>query len=323
MFRRSLLFSFSLSLLAMLPLVGCGSKTKLWPEKAGPKVVVTFAPYQCLVLNVMGDKGTVQPLLSSQGPHHADMNITTRNLIEEADVLFYNGIGLDDRFATKLKEGSSNSKIHLVNLGERIPKTSLIEGGCCEEHGHEGHNHAHDEHDPHVWLSPKLAIILVEGIRDELKKIAPQFAEEYDANAKAYIAQLEKLHEDGRDLMREKKDKKIVTVHESLGYFAQNFKLSIAGVVQTSPGQEPNPTQLKELIDKCRKENVRIIAVEPQYSSRGTVEVLKNELTKAGIADPKIIELDTLETATAQELDKDWYIGKMRKNLAALDKVLK
>jgi zinc transport system substrate-binding protein len=334
--RRFFLLLLPSLLLAALPFVGgCGSggpKEALWPQKPGPKVVVTFAPYYSIVSKVMGDKGTVQSLLTSQGPHHADTNIATKNLIEEADVLFINGLGLDDRLGYKLKKDSSNSNLSLVNLSENLDRDKLLEGGCscCDDDHHDHkHPHAHGQakdspgYDPHIWLDPKRMIPIVERIRDTLKNIAKEFAPEYDANAAKFIAELEKLYQDGRDMFRDCKNKKLVTVHDSLAYFADSFRLKITGIVQKAPGQDPNPKELAELIDKCKKEGVRIIAVEPQYTSRGTVDTLKQELVKAGVNDPQIIELDTLETATKEEMTPDWYTSKLRKNLEAIQKVMK
>lgn len=320
MLRRRFLMLAPLAGLA--PLVGCSSSVPQWPEVRGPKVLVTFAPYWCFVSNVIGDLGTVKSLLSTQGPHHADTSVAERTLVERADLMFINGLGLDNRFARKLRKDSTNRKLELIDLGAKLPKAQLLQGECL--HGAEdGHDHDHGDHDPHVWLCPDLASRMVIQIRDELMKAAPEFAVEYKANAAAYLDRLAKLRAEGAALLKDRKDRKIVTVHESLGYFARSFDLTIAGVIQKAPGQEPNPAQQKELSVKCRKENVRVIAVEPQYASRKSAEALKRDLVESGIADPQVIELNTLETATSDELTPDWYERGIRKNIEELARVLK
>ena len=80
---------------------------------------------------------------------------------------------------------------------------------------------------------------------------------------------------------------------------------------------------MKKLIEKCVKDKVRVIAVEPQYASHQSPKQLKAELEAAGVQDVVIVELDPLETATAAELTPDWYERKMRTNLENLAKVLK
>ena len=116
-------------------------------------------------------------------------------------------------------------------------------------------------------------------------------------------------------------DRKLVTVHGSMGYFADSYKMEIAGVVQTTPGQEPTPKQLADLIKKCQKEGARVIAAEPQFSKLGAVNTLKQALAQAGVANAAVIELDPLETATPEELTADWYERKIRANFEAVAKV--
>ena len=68
-------------------------------------------------------------------------------------------------------------------------------------------------------------------------------------------------------MLKDKKDRKFVTFHESLAYFAKTFDLEIAGVIQKVPGQEPTAKRADEAGRGCaRRSKVRVIAVEPQYS---------------------------------------------------------
>src|SRR5207248_10497082 len=96
-------------------------------------------------------------------------------------------------------------------------------------HHEDADDHADHEHgmDPHVWLSPDHAVYLVEGIRDELKGADPAHAADYDRRAAEYVAKLKKLKEDGVALLKDKKDRKLVTFHDSMAYFAKSFDLNI------------------------------------------------------------------------------------------------
>jgi ABC-type Zn uptake system ZnuABC Zn-binding protein ZnuA len=80
---------------------------------------------------------------------------------------------------------------------------------------------------------------------------------------------------------------------------------------------------MKKLIDKCSKENVRLIAVEPQYSTSNAGEALRKELANKGVTGVELVELDPLETVKPDELTKDWYERKMRANLDALAEKMK
>jgi ABC-type Zn uptake system ZnuABC Zn-binding protein ZnuA len=315
-----------LAAVAVVPFLGCGTKatSTAWAgHTVGPKVAVSFAPLHCFAVNVVGDKGTVKSVLSTRGPHTAEIGTDERTMLETADVVFLNGLQLDDSIATALAAGGRGAA-KPVKLGDRL-KDEWLRHGEGHDHGpaapgHDGHDHG--EHDPHVWLSPTLAVELVKSIQAELRTKYPEYAADYDRNAAAYIAKLEKLTKDGRALLKGKKERQFATMHESLGYFADEFSLSIAGFLHKSPGVDPSGDELIALVDTCKKKGARVVAVEPQYSAAGA-KTLVEALTRAGVADAALVELDPIETATAAEQTADLYETKMRANLAALNKVLK
>src|SRR6185295_5876055 len=95
----------------------------------------------------------------------------------------------------------------------------------ADDHGHDhgaaGHAHSHG-HDPHVWLGIDHAKRMVQIICDEVKKVDAARAADYDKNAAAYLAELDKLKDDGRKLLADvpRDKRKFVTMHDSLGYFS-------------------------------------------------------------------------------------------------------
>lgn len=309
----------------VLLIPGCRStKDDGWPaDKTGPKVVVSFAPLYCLAANVAGDDAVVRTVMTTSGPHHFNPTSEDAKLLRRADILFINGIGIDNDQAETLKRGSGNKNLKVIDLGDRIPKDKLLVGSCNHDHGN-GVPHDHGM-DPHVWLSPDYAIILVEGIRDELKAADPEHAANYDRRAAEYIAKLRKLKEDGIALLKDKKDRNLVTFHDSMTYFAKTFGLNIVGVVQKTPGTEPNDKVLKELIGLCADEQnpVRIITVEPQYSTSNSGTELIKILKHKNVPDPRLVEIDPLETCPAEALNPGWYETKMRANLEALAREMK
>jgi ABC-type Zn uptake system ZnuABC Zn-binding protein ZnuA len=312
--------------LCPIAFTGCGSKpATVWPaDRTGPKVVVSFAPYYCFAENVIGRDGIVQTMMTTSGPHDFAASDKDARLIQGADLFLVNGLGLDEETAEKLKNGSNNPNLKIVELGERIPKDKLLEGNC--HHDHHGGDGDHEHlNDPHVWLSPERAQLLVGYIRDELKAADPAHAEGYDRRAAEYIAKLQKLQADGIELLKGKKDRKLVSFHDSMAYFAKSFDLNIVGVVEKTPGTEPNEKQLRELIALCadKEHPVRLIAVEPQYVYSNAGGELVKMLAQKGVPDPALVDFDTLETALQGQLNADWYETKMRANLANLAEKMK
>lgn len=299
--------------------LGCGGGDHVWSEQPGPKVVVSFAPLYCFAANVVGDNAQVKSLMTTSGPHDFNPTDTEARLLRKADLLFINGLNLDDGLAETLRKGSSNRKLNVVALGKRIPDDKLLEGSEDHDHHAHGHDH-HHEHgpDPHVWLSPDLAALMTEGIRDELKKADPGNAAGYDQRAAEYVAKLRTLKADGRDMLKGKTDRKLVTFHESLAYFARDFDLMIAGVVEKKPGVEPNIDEVNALVKLCVEKKVRLIAVEPQYGSNTSAKTVLDQLRKKGVPDAELVEIDPLETVIPAALTPGWYEERMRANLAAL-----
>jgi zinc transport system substrate-binding protein len=309
---------------------GCSRSTPVWNNRGGPpRVVVTIPALDNFVRNVGGEHVAVICLCTVQGPHQYQYNAQDAMLLREADLFFAIGLTLDDKFADPIQTESHNAHLQYVKLGERLPKKLLL--ATREEHHHgkeeddSGHDHEHEhgEHDPHVWLGIAQAKAMVEIIRDELKKADPNHAEVYETN---YRKKLDELQAFGKEQLKDKKNRKIIAFHESLGYFAQSFGVDIVDAIEVTPGSEPRPEHMAKLAKECKEHQVRVIAVEPQYPKETSAEVLKKQVQ--GIA---FAVVDPLETVDKKEDLKDdgkelkhpeWYEKKMRQNLKDLAKAL-
>lgn len=315
---------------------GCSSAYDPWRGKTNPvKVVVSFPPLYSFVANVAGDRAGIISLCTTSGPHGYTYRTGDAYALRGADIVFALGLGFDDPFIDRAAVNAGNPRLkgNVIKLGDEIvrgvaekklPKP-LVLYGVCDHPAHKGHKHEHPEDiDAHMWSGIPQAKIMVEMVRDHLKRIDPEGAEEYDTNATDYLATLEKLREDGRKLLEGKKDRQLVTFHASMGYFANSFDLTILDTIRKIPSDDRSSKEFKELVENCRQAKVRTIAVEPQYPKEGTVHILVRELNKSPSNDPQVsvIELDPLETAPAEDLSAGWYESKMRENLDILKKAL-
>jgi ABC-type Zn uptake system ZnuABC Zn-binding protein ZnuA len=288
--------------------------------------VASFPPIYCFVANVAGDDATVRTAMTSQGPHHFDPKQSDAAVLRQADLFFLNGLGLDERAAGKLKTFSANGKLKLIELGGKIDK-KLLEEDTGDHEGHDhAHGHAHGGHDhpidPHVWLGLDTAEQMVAGVRDELKAADPARAADYDRRAGEYVAKLQALRAKGKAMLADKKEREFVTTHESLTYFARSFGLTVHDVIQTTPGKEPKGEELDKLVKSMIEHKIRVIAVEPQYSSQGAATRVAEELKRKDV-DAVLVQIDPLETANEADLNPGWYEAKMLANLDALKAALK
>ena len=296
---------------------GCAKQPSPWQDKPGIKVLASFPPIASMAMNVVDSEGTVLSLLNSGVHVHGDPNTQEIILAHDADVIFSNGLGLEDRFLKKIKSPAGNAKLLAVELGSRLDKKTLLEGECGHEHV-PGETHDHPT-DPHVWLSPVNARQFVKQMAITLNDLKGK-NDRIDANAVAYCAKLDELLGYGDKLLKDKQERKFVSFHDSLQYFVRDFKLEIAGVVEIEPGVEPGSKQMAELIENCTKNKIRVIAVEPQFTAKNAATTIRNELKHHGI-DAVFVEIDPLETAT--EITPELYIDTMRKNLENLAAALK
>lgn len=257
--------------------------------------------------SITGEHGDVKCLCTDVGPHDYQHSTTDVRLLRGSTCFISVGLGLDDKFSDALM--TTRRDTERLILGDKLSADLILEG----EHG---------KNDPHIWNGTPQAIAMVNLIRDELKKIDETHKDDYDKNAATYVEELKKLHDYGIKLLKGKKNRKIISFHESLGYFAKEFDIDIVDVIETVPGAELDISKIRELVKECIEKDVHVIAVEPQYPQKAA-DTLRNELAAKGKKNVLIVEIDPLETASEKTLNAELYVKTMRSNLDKLAASLK
>ncbi len=309
-------------------------------------VQVSFYPMYEFTKNVAGDLADVHTLVpAGMEPHDWEPTPQDMASIEKADVLVYNGAGMES-WIDQVKDSLSSSKLIQVEASQGI---SIREGGEEEEHDHdhangaasdhdhadehdhandaaakdgndhaeassEEHDHEHDHGglDPHVWLSPALAIKEVRNIEAGLAKAAPRHAEQFKQNADAYVAKLEALDQDFKAAVKDSKRKDFITQHAAFAYLAEEYGLQQVPIAGLSPEQEPSAAQMASVIDFAKEHKVKTIFFETLVSSKVSDTIAQEVGAKTAVLNP-------IEGLTEDEVKagKD-YISVMRENLEAL-----
>jgi zinc/manganese transport system substrate-binding protein len=126
--------------------------------------------------------------------------------------------------------------------------------------------------DPHWWQDPRNAILAVEAIRDALAEADPDGRREYERNAAAYVRQLRTLDEEIRRCMERvpPEQRKLVTTHDSLGYFAERYGLEVIGSVipSLSTQAQPSAKDVEALVEQIEDEGVETVFPEAAVSQR-------------------------------------------------------
>jgi zinc transport system substrate-binding protein len=318
--RRTVARLAGILLLAMgVTSAGCSRPADPWKAaKEGQKrVLVSFPPLYCLTSAVAGDDAFVLCFLNTEDPHEYKFSSVDGIKAKSADLLIHNGLGLDDKFVERLV---ALTKVKTLNVGDALPDEMLMDLGQGHDDGHQHHG----SHDPHIWLGPPQAMKIADAIAGELAKLDPTHKEGYNKRAAKLKDDLKKLQADGQARFKEKKSRKVVTLHDSMGYFAKAFGLEVAGTIQIEPHQDADPGRLALLEKLCRDQGVNVITYEPQYK-KNQPEIIQKQLKNRGLA----IELAPFEPIETAPLAKDsvnpdpgYYMEKMRANIDNLAKAL-
>ena len=294
--------SWAALLFAAMLLTGCGAAGATPSPKgsaAGPglKIVASFYPIYIMALNVAGDVPGVQVLSMAQPTagclHDYALTTADRKRLEEADILLVNGAGMES-FLDKVVQQKPNLPIIEASKG-----ISLIDEG--------------ETLNAHVWVSVSGAIAEVRNIAEGLAALDSANADAYRANAQAYIAKLEDLRSRMHAALDGLPHRDIVTFHEAFPYFAQEFNLNIAGVVEHEPGTEPSAKELADTIELVRSVGVKALFTEPQYPS-GAAQTIARETGS---------HIYMLDPAVTGDLDADAYLKTMEANLKVLEQALR
>jgi ABC-type Zn uptake system ZnuABC Zn-binding protein ZnuA len=249
--------------------------------------------------------------------------------VNKADLLIYNGLTLDEVFVDKMIRNRKNKDLARLNVGDVLDKKypDLIERGPKIKHKHaDGTWHEHGAEDPHFWLGPKRMKTVTEIIAAKLGEIDSANSAKYSERAAQFAKKLDDLQAHGDAAFKDKTNRKFITQHESLKYFAKDFGLTNVDAIQIQPGMDADAKKIADLIDICKKQDVRVIAVEPQYSA-AQAETIRDALKKKNV-DVTIVTIDPLETAPVSgkhgkyNPDPDYYFTKMRENIDSLAKAL-
>lgn len=152
-----------------------------------------------------------------------------------------------------------------------------------ETHGEAegGHGHDHGEYDPHVWHDPQNAVAMVSEIEAALSEVDPDNADTYDRNAGAYTSELEELDAEVEEMVAgiPEENRKLVTAHDTFGYYADRYGFEIVGTSLESfstEASDPSAGETAELADEIESEGVPAIFPE-NVSNEAVMERISSE----------------------------------------------
>ncbi|MEA2046747.1 MAG: metal ABC transporter substrate-binding protein [Euryarchaeota archaeon] len=229
-------------------------------------VMTTTVPLGHFVEMVGGDRLRVAVLVQpGTNPHTFEPSPSHMRLIEDADLYVKNGAGLEiwiDRIVR------ANREMLVVDSSEGV---DLIEAPGPDHNAHESILTT----DPHIWLSPRNAMIMTDNICDGLVRVDPSNASHYRKNLDAYQERLRALDAELNETFSKMERKEFVVLHPSWGYLARDYGLE---QVPLHPAEkEPGPKYLAAIINTAREKNISAIFADPNFNPK-SAEIVANEI---------------------------------------------
>jgi len=300
-----------------------GTSVSNGSEVAKTRVFVSILPQVFFVSQVGGIDVEVKVLVDpGKDPHTFELTPKSMIDISQADVFFALGLPFERAIIKKLKGTSGRVRIvdttkgveflpllhdhEEENRGSRGEKHPEAHGKAAGSHHSRSDSHSHPDYaattqgaderqrDPHTWLDPNLVKIQAENMARALTLINPSRADYYRENLDKFVRDLEKLDGELAQALAPFRGQRFYVYHPAFGYLAARY-----GLVQVPveiEGKEPGPKHLATLIRSAKKEGVKIIFVQPQFSK-------KSEQALSDAIQGSVIAIDALS---------DDYFNNMR-----------
>jgi zinc transport system substrate-binding protein len=265
------------------------------------KVLATFYPLYDFAQNIGGDKIEASILVpETVDVHDFEPTPSSIQLVAYADVLIYNGAGLET-WISEIVSAADNPNLVLVDSSQGVqllPVSSEFQRN-------------NETADPHIWLDPVLAKQQVSNILQGLIQADPTDSQYFTQNAQAYQAKLEALNSNAITATSNVATRYFVTFHEAFGYFAKQYNLTqipIAGPFQ----EEPTPSDIQNVISAIHQYHLLYVGYESLENP--TIPQSISSQTNA-----TLIQMNPIEGLTAEEKAAgDNYITLMQQVIQSI-----
>ena len=189
--------------------------------------------------------------------HDYTLQVSQMRMIESANTIVISGAGLEDFLEDVLASS--------VNMIDASNSAHVHSAHHSHEHTAADHNHAHDQ-DPHIWLSPENAKIMVINICNGLCKVYPEHEQIFLENRNALVAKLDQLQAYGASELRDLSCRELITFHDGFAYFAESFDLTILEEVEEESGSEASAAEIIQLVDLVNRHRLPAVFIEKSGS---------------------------------------------------------
>ncbi len=238
------------------------------PARAAGKLYIVTATTDLAALaqEVGGDRVQVESIARGyQDPHFVEAKPSFLLKLKRADLLIVVGLQLEIGWLPPLITQSGNPRIQPAAAGYldasqfaeilEIPTTQVTRAM----------GDVHPLGNPHYWLDPDNGLRIARGIQHKLGNMRPGDAAHFEQRYQAFSQRLQQEEKKWEEAAKAFHGRKVVTYHRSWPNFTRHFDLNVVGYVEPRPGIPPSPGHTVELIQMMKRENVKVILVEPYF----------------------------------------------------------
>lgn len=258
-----------------------------------PTISVTIEPQRYFFNQIAGDNFKVNTIVpSGASPETYDPTPSQMVALSKSILYFKVGyLGFENAWGETL--AANNTGVKVINTSNEIPLIGgeVCEDGVDEQLYHEGHTH--QGVDPHIWCSPKSALIMAENMLNALVMADVENQKKYRANFEVLRAEIIETDKKIASLLENAPVKSFIIYHPALGYFARDYNLTQYSI--EFEGKNPSPKQLKMMIDFAHDKGVKTIFVQKGFD-------MKNAESLAEEVGASIYSIDPLSYNWSEEL---------------------
>ena len=261
------------------------------PASAAGKLQIMTATTDLAALaqEIGGDKVEVESVARGyQDPHFVEAKPSFLLKLRRADLLIVVGLELEIGWLPPLITQSTNPKIQVGAPGyfdaSRYARILEIPTGVVTR----AEGDVHPLGNPHYWLDPENGLRIAKGIQDKLSEMRPGDAAYFAQRYNDFEQRIKQADEKWLAEMKLYAGRKIVTYHRSWPNFAERFGLDVIGYVEPKPGIPPSPSHTLELIQEMKRQNVKIILVEPYFDLKTPNSIARETGAKVLVMPPSV-----------------------------------
>lgn len=275
------------------------------------RIVSTVAPITSMIATIVGDAGASVRGVVPEGTnsHTFEPPPSAAQLLEEADIVFLNGLSLEEPTLEMAEANAKNAVICQLGTATLEPTFWLYDFSFPKEGG---------KPNPHLWTNPLSILSYLTMIRDVLVKADPANTATYDDNYVKLTNMVNSLDAAMETATKTvpARNRKLLTYHDAYAYFAKRFGYEVIGAVQPQSFEEPSPQEVAGLIDQVKSSGVPAIFGSEVFPSP-VLEQIGNE---TGVRYVDVLRDDDL-LGKPGDPDHSWW-GLMRFNFVTMVEAL-